>query len=312
MTTRHLVIGIDGGGSTTVAWLAQADGSPDSPPLGQGQSGPSNPQSVRRDEVGQNLDRAVDAAFHDAGLSPGTVRSACIALAGGDRPGPQREIAAWANQRQLADHVCVVNDALPVLAYATADSVGICLIAGTGSIAFGRDALGQTARAGGWGYLLGDEGSSYAISVAALRAVARSLDGRADHTALCDLLLGALGVSEPSELIPTVYARRGDRAWIAGLAPLVLTAAQQEDPTARRIVDQASRQLGSMVVAVADQLSMKQGDYLLALAGGVLVHSQLVRDGLRRRLAEVNRTPRDCRVVDRPVAGSVCLARAGP
>ena len=111
MPSEDLVLGIDGGGSTTVAWLALADDPHEPRPLGVGQSGPSNPQSVGWEATRQSLGAAVEAAFRDAGRPPQQVRAACVALAGADRPGEQRQIAAWATQQGLAHQTRVVNDA---------------------------------------------------------------------------------------------------------------------------------------------------------------------------------------------------------
>lgn len=309
MTTEDLVIGIDGGGSTTVAWLSRAENIEARSPLGHGQSGPCNPQSVGWDVAKQNLGRAVDAAFVDAGESPQTVSSACVALAGGDRVNEQREIRRWADDRRLARRVRVENDALPVLAAGADDQIGIALIAGTGSIAFGRDATGQTARAGGWGHLLGDEGGSYAMSVAALRAVARSLDGRAEPTALSDLLMQSLDLSEPADLIPAVYQHAGDRAWIASLSPIVFAAVARKDAVALSIVTDAGQELARLVGCVAHQLRMVPGNYALMLAGGALAHNRFLEDCVIRSLETLDCRPGTWTPVARPVAGSVILAR---
>ena len=128
----------------------------------------------------------------------------------------------------------VIEDAALLLAAGTPDGWGVAVVAGTGSMAFARGADGRTARAGGWGPLLGDEGSGYAIALAGLRAAARAADGRAAATPLTDRLLAAFGLTRPEELIGVVY-RGGDRAALAALAPVVLEAADAGDAVAAEI-----------------------------------------------------------------------------
>src|SRR5207302_776208 len=101
------------------------------------------------------------------------------------------------------------EDAALLLAAGTPEGWGVAVVAGTGSMAFARAADGRTARAGGWGPLLGDEGSGYAIALAGLRAAARSADGRAQVTPLTDRLLAAYGLTRPQELIGAVYRGGG-------------------------------------------------------------------------------------------------------
>src|SRR5690606_12096698 len=125
------------------------------------------------------------------------------------------------------------------------DGAGILLIAGTGSSAWARGVDGRTARAGGWGHLLGDEGSGYALGVAALRAVARAHDGRAPSTDLRDAVLRHANVAAPEALI--AWAASAAKAEIAALAPCVAEAAAADDAVARAIVDRAARDLADHV-----------------------------------------------------------------
>ena len=307
VSADELVLGIDGGGSKTTAWLALTESSRGEP-LGRGTSGPSNPQSVGWDVATRNLDRAVIAAFADAGREPAIVASACVALAGGDREYERGRLTEWAEQRRLARRFHATHDAAPLLAAGTPDGTGIAVIAGTGSLAFGRNSAGQTARAGGWGHLFGDEGSGYAMALAGLTAVAKSLDGRGESTQLRDGILQELNITDPSDLISTVYPHRDDRTWLASLAKPVLAAAAAGDAVARRIVTQAAEDLAAMVEALARTLDLAAGDFPLALGGGILIHFDLVQQLLLKSLVDHGLNPAPVKTVAEPVAGAVLLA----
>src|SRR5205809_649153 len=108
---HNLVLGVDAGGTKTVAWLA---GVQNGEVVGRGSAGPGNPRAVGFDKAFENLQSAIEMAFADAGTSCGTVASACLALAGADRESERRELDRWANERQLAKRLQIVNDALPV------------------------------------------------------------------------------------------------------------------------------------------------------------------------------------------------------
>jgi N-acetylmuramic acid 6-phosphate etherase len=148
-TPTDLVIGLDGGGSKTVAWLCRS-GEIDRQPAGVGQSGPSNPLAAGWNTALDNVDLALERAFHAAGWNRGPVRAACLSLAGAGRDADRQRIAHWARQRQVAEQILVTDDAQAVLAAGTPAGVGVALICGTGSLAFGRSADGRSARAGGW------------------------------------------------------------------------------------------------------------------------------------------------------------------
>src|SRR5687768_9453320 len=171
---NDLVLGVDGGGTKTAAWLAIADADPgDDKPIGRGIAGPGNPRAVGFETALSNINAAIHEAFRTAQLPVRKVQAACLALAGADRPAERNRLEQWCTEQDLAGCLVLTNDADPLLAAASRDNFGIALIAGTGSFAFGRDREGQTARCGGWGYLLGDEGSGYSIALTGLRAAAK-------------------------------------------------------------------------------------------------------------------------------------------
>jgi N-acetylglucosamine kinase-like BadF-type ATPase len=205
----------------------------------------------------------------------------------------------------------MVNDGDLVVAAGTPEGWGVGVIAGTGSIAVGRAKDGRTARAGGWGHLIGDEGSAYGIVLEALRLVARRADGRAPHPPgrdpLTERVCAALGVTEASQIVTTIYSPEFSRARIASLAPEVLAACTEASETGEQLLIPAGAALAETVAAVARSLGWASGVLPLGVAGGFLLSAAIVRKGmvddLSRRGYQVAMTP----VAD-PVRGAVILA----
>jgi N-acetylmuramic acid 6-phosphate etherase len=306
--TEELVLGIDGGGTRTVVMLATRRSATEWKLLGRGEAGPSNRQAVGTPAALAALDEAVDRAFSAAGRPRCEVGAACLGLAGAGRPADQEIVREWAARANLADDVQVIEDAALLLAAGTPNGWGVAIVAGTGSMAFARSADGRTARAGGWGPLLGDEGSGYAIALAGLRAAARSADGRAQPTPLTDRLLAAYGLKRPEELIGVVY-RGGDRAALAALGPVVLEAADDGDPVAEEIVREAASELASAAAAAARNLNLG-GKFPVALAGGLIAASPNYRERFLLALSARGLTLGPVKLVTEPAEGAVRLALA--
>jgi N-acetylglucosamine kinase-like BadF-type ATPase len=305
------LLGIDGGGTSTTAWLADRDGTV----LGKGQGGPSNLKAVGPQKAQAGLAAAIGGAFSSARLEQVPVDVACFGLAGFDRPEDKRLLAAWSMRHEWARKLLVENDGALILAAGTPEGWGLGVIAGTGSIAVGRAPDGRTARAGGWGHLIGDEGSAYAVALAGLRWVARHSDGRAmrvSHDLLSDRLCDALGIRSSSELVSTIYSGEFDRARIAALAPVVVECAQSDPLISESILMPASRDLAEMVLAVARQLGWPQTVnfpvWPLALAGSFLLSSEAVASELLNTLGAQGLAVSAKRVAE-PVRGALVLAR---
>jgi N-acetylglucosamine kinase-like BadF-type ATPase len=302
----ELLLGVDGGGTSTTAWLADTEGRV----LGRGVGGPSNAKAIGLEAARVGLDQAVQFAFAKAGIEVRSVAVACLGLAGFDRPDDRYRLEFWASESPWNGRLILVNDGDLVVAAGTPDAWGVGLIAGTGSIAVGRDREGRTARAGGWGYLLGDEGSGYAVALAGLRKVARQADGRdpAGHSALTDRFCESLGIGSTSELVTAVYRDGFDRAKIASLAPIVVAAAEDDPSILIEILEPAGKELALMVEAVARKLEFSPGRLPLAMAGSFLLNcgpiSRLVPYQLAARGYEVAST-----FVADPVKGAITLAR---
>ena len=304
--TASCVIGVDGGGSKTTALLAGSDGAI----LGRGVSGPSNYQAVGAEAALAALEEAVIAAWKDSSIAPQPVQAVCLGMAGVDRPEDHRLVQSWAEKYFSGAKVEIVHDARLALAAGTSEDWGLVVISGTGSLIYGRDYRGNAARAGGWGYLLGDEGSGYAIGLQALRAVARAQDGRGPQTALVEMVLTAWGLRNSSELIRRVYGKQVTRADIGRVAILVEQAASQGDLAAQDILTEAGRELALGVKAVAEKLRL-EGEIPCALAGGSLVKGRLLADAFRRAAETYGLQLEPVRLVAEPALGAVRIALAG-
>ena len=252
------VIGIDAGGTKTVGLLADESGKV----LSKSISGGAN--LLVKGEL------AVEKVIFDVIESleaPEPLAALCLGIAGVGQPGADqviRDVLRRLGQRQP---VRVVNDALVALVAGAPSGVGIVVVAGTGSIAYGVDPDGHEARAGGWGYLLGDEGSAFWLGHYAVRHAIRAADGRGVATTLYPLICEKLGVSDPTELVKWFYDQELSRNRVADLASLVETASADGDEAAETLMDQASKHLVTAARAVANQLTFPDR-YPIVLAGG--------------------------------------------
>ncbi len=312
-------IGIDGGGSKTTCAVAGEAGDV----LAAATSGPSNYHALGIDAAAAVMAGVVEEAVRAvavAGAVQVEIAGLCLALAGVARP---EDRDAWREAvrglmvreqlpvrwRITAEEVVITHDAMAALVAGTGRRQGVVVIAGTGSIAFGRNAGGDERRASGWGYLLGDEGSGYWIALQGLRAVCRADDGRGPMTALTDALLRASGVTRPQELIRPMYG-----AWkpvdVAALAPVVLRVAAGGDAVAGQIVDSAAAELADAAHAVLSGLGLGESanDAQVVIAGG-LWDDALMCARFTSMLSRTAPSARIIRPLTEPVGGALLLAR---
>jgi N-acetylglucosamine kinase-like BadF-type ATPase len=268
-------LGIDGGGTKTDLAIVDAAGTV----VARRQGPTSNQAVVGLAQASGALIELIGQAVADANLSL-PLTTGWIGLAGSDRP-EDREAFARALDC-LVDDLRITNDAELVLS-GTPDGTGIALIAGTGSIAFGRNADGVTGRSGGWGHIFGDEGSAYGVAVAGLRAVAAASDGRGPETSLTDTLTAAWRAETPQQLIRRVYAPEVKKADIAATAPLVLDAADAGDAVAAGIVDLAGGDLAELVMSLARRIRF-DAPPPIACTGGLILRSARLRERVSVRL----------------------------
>jgi N-acetylglucosamine kinase-like BadF-type ATPase len=305
--TSIRLLGIDGGGTSTEAWLAQ----PGCHVLGRGTAGPSNAKAIGLEAARCALDTAIRRAFGAAELAVAPVDVICLGLAGFDRPDDRKVLTQWAEHAGWGRRVLIVNDGDLVIAAGTAEGWGIGVIAGTGSIAVGRAKDGRTARAGGWGHLIGDEGSAYSVVLQALRLVARRADGRdariAGHDLLTERICTAFGVSNPGQIVTTIYSPEFTRTKIASLAPEILAVCAAVPETGDQLLTPAGAALAEMIGAVARTFGWTSGLVPLAIAGGFLLSANLVRQRMIDQLTQQG-YQLDITSVTDPVRGALVLA----
>jgi N-acetylglucosamine kinase-like BadF-type ATPase len=232
-----------------------------------------------------------------------------LSIAGAANNQMSAQFVRWAHETNQADQVAIVSDVLPILAAGTPDCCGIALISGTGSIAFGRTADGRTRRCGGWGYLLGDEGSGYSVGRSALAHALRDLESETlwHPDSLTEAVVSALGVKTVMELTKAVYTSSDPRAFIASLSRVVVAEGEKGEQKAEAILDGAATELAELVARTAEVLELNHGPIPLAVGGGFLVSSER----LQRRLLEwLRRFKMECEMVlvADPLLGCIRLA----
>ncbi len=267
-----LYLGIDGGQSSTTALIGDESGNV----LGEGVAGPCNHVGAaeRREKFFSAVGESVRLAAEKAGVKAEFV-SVCAGFSGGpeDKDLLTRELVK-------ADRYLITHDAHIALAGATGGSPGIIVIAGTGSIAYGRNGADQTSRAGGWGYVFGDEGGAFDLARQAIRAILRYEEGWGPPTALRERLLAATDSSTANQLLHRCYTSDYPRERVAQLAKPVHECAAEGDAVAGAIVDKAAQELAILAAAVRRQLFGEDDAVNVHHVGGVF-ESSILRERFR-------------------------------
>lgn len=300
--TAPYVLGIDAGGTKTVCLLADATGRI----LGEARAGGANLASVGEVEVEKVLHEVMERALGDRLVRPAVI---CLGIAGVDRPNDAAVIRRLMRRIGASAKVLIANDALIALVAGIAHEPGVVIIAGTGSIAYGRNARDEAARAGGWGYVLGDEGSGYWIGRQALRAVVRHADGRGRPTALTPHVLAHFGVERAQELVYAIYHRNLRPSAIAAVTRAVQQAADEGDEVALSILAVGARELAGCAASVVRQLDLAATPFTFVLAGGTLSLPRLSAD-LKPLLLDLAPQATIVRLEREPAWGAVTLALA--
>jgi glucosamine kinase len=275
-----MVIGVDGGGSRTRVLVADEAGQP----LASAEGGGS---AVRPGAVDQSADviaRVVADAVHAVRLENGSQAGRlCVGVAGAGRAAERDELQRLLLERGVAEEVLVVTDAEVALEDAFAEGAGILLVAGTGSIAYGRGPTGNLRRCGGWGPVCGDEGSGAWIGRRVLSVVTAAADGREPETSLTAVVLSTAGKEEVDDLI--AWGAAATPAALASLAPAVLDAAAAGDLRANSLLAMAVEELAIHVRTLARQLfGDERAAIPVALTGGLLSKGSLLRKRVETRL----------------------------
>ena len=297
---QKYVLGIDGGGTETTGLLADQAGHI----LAKAESGASNYHAVGEEQTKQVLFDVVSQLIADADAVLESC-SCCLGLAGVASSVDKKVIGRICDEIGLPENHILTHDARIALIGGAEELSGVIIIAGTGSIVYGIDATGREAQAGGWGHLLGDEGSGYDIVRRALQAVSRAADGRGIPTRLSSLVLETLELSQPRNLIPWMHSVSKDK--VAQLAGVVFDAANADDSVAQGILDEAADELTLAARVVVDNLGFGQS-FNLVLSGGIFSHQPTFVASLRNRLKNITPHARVRLPKHEPAYGAVLLA----
>lgn len=266
------VIGIDGGGTGSSLKIFSEDGVE----AGGAVGGPTNISAQAADEVKSILDRLINEGLANAKVDINDVAVICIGTAGAGRArqaGILKDIIADIG---IKGSIIIKDDTHIALVAGTGREEGIIVIAGTGSIAYGRTMEGRSFRAGGWGHIIGDEGSAYYIGIKAINEALKSYDGRSGSTMLLPMILETIGANNVDQLVEYIYRGEFSKSKIAILAKVVDEAFKQGDKTAKRILEQSAYELFLLADAVIKALDV--ADSALITSGSVLLNNKFIFD----------------------------------
>jgi len=293
------ILGVDGGGTKTVALLGDRNGNV----LARGVSGPSNANAIGFEAACIALESAISMARTNY---PGHVSALCLGLAGVGRKEDIDRFHNWAVHKLPKTFVKVVSDAEILLMAGAPSGPALALVCGTGSIVYGRTVTGELIRAGGWGYLFGDEGSGYSMGIAALRAIMQAYDGRGSETLLSELVLERYGLHTPPELVSTVYRTEFPPSIVATLSELVEQAAEQNDSVAIAILEESSLELARTIAAVYSRLGTSTVP--LVITGGTIFHGNHLKKAFNRACEAESLSFAAVHYVGEPAVGALKLA----
>ncbi len=262
---HQLFVGVDGGGTKTHVALMNAAGEI----VGEGAAGPSNPLRVGVETAVSNILKAIDSACDDGGVARGDITSATLGLAGVRRQDLRDRVRASFVEHSRIRRTTVITDAEIALFGTAMGKPALVVIAGTGSICIGKNEKGETAIAGGWGPLAGDEGGGIGIAEEALHRIAKASDGRGLPTSLTERASEYFRASGPENLIVAIYSPQMDNTRIAGFARHVVEAAQDGDRIAEDIVKEAGFELGVAACAVIEKLALEDHEIPVGCVGSI-------------------------------------------
>lgn len=307
MTRTPLVLGVDGGGTKSLGLIADLQGHV----LARHEVGPSNPNVVGFEAAAENLATLVRTCCEEARCEPSELRAIVFGLAGAGREESKRRIRELVTEllppvQDRGYPILVDTDARIALEGAFGGHGGVVAIAGTGSVVIGKTDRGEIMAVGGWGRVLGDEGSGYSIGREALMAVTLHIDGRGTSGALRDLLAERHGLRSREDIIDAVYQKKLE---LSTLAPLVLEAATGHDVVSQRLLDRAAGLLVEQIRAVVIRMGIRRKTGLVLL-GGLLSHGSVYANVVHMKVLRV--LPQvEIRPPERPAAeGAVLLALA--
>ena len=308
MTHQALVLGADGGGTKTTGLLAESSGTL----LASGRGEGSNQNVIGIDNAARNLAGLIETLARTAGRHVAEIGSVVLGLAGAwaER---DREVLIGAIQTRLhamglpSLPISIQTDGRIALEGAFDGGPGVVALAGTGSVVMGKTPEGETLSIGGWGRVIGDEGSGYFIGLEALRAVSREIDGRGEAGRLRASISTRFGLETRERIIAAIYREKFD---IPSIAPAVLEAAEAGDRVALGILGIAAREFSLQVVTAVDRLGL-QGGTGVVMAGVLIDHDTIYARMLAEEIKKASPAVDFCAPLNGPAHGALLLAMAG-
>ena len=273
------VIGLDGGGTKTEVVVCDLQGNV----ISLFRSGAININGENVTNVENNLRYIFEKIFSETGPSS-KCACTCVGAAGISNALARETLKAAIVSSGYSGRFIISGDHQTALYGALGKGEGIILIAGTGSICYGRNKYGSEHRTGGFGYLIDDEGSGYAIGRDMLSAIVRAYDGRGEATALTDMVFSQLKINSVEELISYIYSKETNKRDIAKLAPNLTHACKNGDSAARAISHKCSNELFKLVKPVVEKLDLYKGE--IALSGSILTKDQYIGNTLAEKVSQ--------------------------
>ncbi len=308
MTHQALVLGADGGGTKTNGLLAESNGTL----LASGRGDGSNQNVIGIDNAARNLAGLIVTLARTAGRPVAEIGSVVLGLAGAGAE-KDRQVLTEAIQARLhamglpSLPISIRTDARIALEGAFNGGPGVVAVAGTGSVVMGKTPDGETLSIGGWGRVIGDEGSGYFIGLEALRAVSREIDGRGEAGRLRVSISSRFGLETRERIIAAIYREKFD---IPSIAPVVLDAAEAGDPVALGILGLAAREFSVQVVTAVDRLGL-QGGTGVVMTGGLIDHDTIYARMLAAEIKKASPAVDFRAPLNGPAHGALLLAMAG-
>ncbi len=297
-------LGIDGGGTKTISYLVNEKGEI----LGRGEAGASAYHVTGIEKAAQEIKKAIDGAIQSSPEKINTLETACFGLAGIDSKQDYDTIYQVLTKQQIAHRIVLENDAVIALVGGNAKAYGVVLIAGTGAISLGINKKGQRKRAGGWGHIIGDEGSGYYIAISGLTAALKAYDGRGENTVLLPMFKKKLNLDKMEDIMVKVYFSLS-REEIASMAYIVFQAAREGDRIAKKIIIKAGNELAQNITAVINGLDLADEEIEVPLVGGVFKNeSSLLIDVIKKNVLKVAPRAKIIKPKFNPVIGAVIMA----
>ncbi|MEO6588077.1 MAG: BadF/BadG/BcrA/BcrD ATPase family protein [Pyrinomonadaceae bacterium] len=282
-TSQNIFIGVDGGGTKTQAVLLDENRQI----ISEAVSGASNPLRVGIEPALANIFTAIENACDSANRSRIYIAAIVCGLAGVRRQDLRHTIKQRISQNYRNKVVAVTTDSEIALYGVNFGKAGLVLIAGTGSVCLGKNDTGETATAGGWGPLAGDEGGGAGIARRALQSIAKASDGRGIKTVLSDYAVEYFRALSADDLTVAIYSPQMDNARIAGFARFVIKAAQQDnDKIAKAILTEAGFELGIAANAVIKKLKLNRKTFPVGYVGSIFKAGELITDSVSKTIQQ--------------------------